>query len=390
VRATLIATVLTAGLVTVLSGWLLAPASPGARPRGNYRPLQPQVHRLSGADAESRRTALVSDASPRHLAPDPIALHAVPDLPAGHPLTADIPSCRFLPESASGTSAKFDCVLEGGEVIKVKYGRNPEIHAEAAATRLLAILGYPADHVIIAPRIRCHGCPRYPFLAMRLLTLADATGVLAPYGYDRAYTDFEWVSVERRFDAPAIETAEHAGWAWWELKESHAPVAELDALRLLAVFLAHWDNKADNQRLVCLDDPVSAGGACARPVLMLQDVGATFGAAKVNLANWRGRPIWTERQACLVSMRALPSDGATFPDARISEEGRLLLARRLALLSDADIRALFADARFPEFHVGTDDARDLAAWTSAFRERAGQITNAGPCPERPSDDRMLD
>ena len=33
-----------------------------------------------------------------------------------------------------------------------------------------------------------------------------------------------------------------------------APRAHVDALRLLAVFLAHWDNKAENQRLVCLSE----------------------------------------------------------------------------------------------------------------------------------------
>ena len=31
--------------------------------------------------------------------------------------------------------------------------------------------------------------------------------------------------------------------------------ADLDALRLLARVLAHWDNKSENQRLVCLDGP---------------------------------------------------------------------------------------------------------------------------------------
>src|SRR5687767_12297459 len=55
--------------------------------------------------------------------------------------------CRFLAETPTGTSAKFDCVLESGEVVKVKYGRNPEVAAEVAATRLLATLGYPADRI---------------------------------------------------------------------------------------------------------------------------------------------------------------------------------------------------------------------------------------------------
>ena len=398
-RARLAAAVVLVVLVTAFSGWLFAAAASGISPDGDYRPNLTPIHLLEGTEADARRAQLVRAATPRHLSPDPLVLQPAAALPPGHPLDRAMVECRFIAEAARGTSAKFDCTLEGGEVVKVKYGRNAEIHAEAAATRLLTILGYPADHVLIVRRVRCYGCPRFPFLTMKVLSLAQATGLLMPYGYDEGYTDFDWAAVERRFPAPAIETGSARGWAWWELRDSMAPPAEIDALRLLAVFLAHWDNKGDNQRLVCLapqsateeresGELVRAGGApsaageetCDRPVLMLQDVGATFGPAKVNLARWRSMPVWADRGACLVSMRGLPSRGATFPDARISEAGRQLLAQRLALISDDDIRALFAEARFPEFHAGTDDEHDLAAWTAAFRDRVEQITGAGPCP----------
>ena len=319
-------------------------------------------------------------------------IHATTRLPA--PPTSDqhspipdprspIPSlltCRYLAGEPSGTSAKFDCVLGSGEIVKVKYGRNAEIHAEAAATRLLTLLGYAADDVRLVPRVRCYGCPRFPFLATRLLALVGLPNALAPHGYDSGYSEFEWASVERRFHAPAIESPASEGWAWFELTASQAPRADLDAFRLLAVFLAHWDNKAENQRLVCLDD--SPGGPdrrCTRPLLMIQDAGATFGPVKANLAGWRRLPVWADRRACTVSMRALPYSGATFPDARITEAGRAQLARALAALSPAQIEDLFRDARFPKFHAGTDDQRDLDAWVSAFRHRVDQIATAGPC-----------
>ena len=77
------------------------------------------------------------------------------------------------------------------------------------------------------------------------------------------YTDFTWVALERKFPAPAIETATRSGWAWWEPRTRTRRAGEVDALRLLAVFLAHWDNKAENQRLVCLDDRVAAGASVA-------------------------------------------------------------------------------------------------------------------------------
>ena len=114
-------------------------------------------------------------------------------------------------------------------------------------------------------------------------------------------------------EAVPIEDDQRKGWAWWELKDVAAPAEDLDALRLLAVFLAHWDNKADNQRLVCMDtDGRDSDPRCADPLLMIQDLGATFGPPKVNLSQWRTSPIWSDRATCTVSMRALPFGGSTY------------------------------------------------------------------------------
>ena len=49
---------------------------------------------------------------------------------------------------------------------------------------------------------------------------------------------------------------------------------EVDALRLMAVFLHHWDNKSSNQRLTCVG-PTTPD--CAHPLAMIQDVGSEFG-----------------------------------------------------------------------------------------------------------------
>ena len=59
-----------------------------------------------------------------------------------------------------------------------------------------------------------------------------------------------------------------------------APRAHVDALRLLAVFLAHWDNKAENQRLVCLSPTWTKGKPCPQPFLMLQDLGSDVWSAE--------------------------------------------------------------------------------------------------------------
>jgi hypothetical protein len=73
-----------------------------------------------------------------------------------------------------------------------------------------------------------------------------------------------------------------------------APAADVDALRLLAMFLAHWDNKSTNQRIVCLDQattaPTPGSRRCKEPLLMIQDLGSTFGPYKANLTQWLTLP----------------------------------------------------------------------------------------------------
>jgi hypothetical protein len=269
-------------------------------------------------------------------------------------------------------------VLSTGAIVRVKYGHEPEIYAEAAATRLLASLGYATDHVYIVPRLRCHGCPANPFLSTLLL---DAIG--APIAAAGGYTDFEWVAVERRFDAPAIEDDTRQGWAWWELENAGAPRDDLDALRLVAVFLAHWDNKAENQRLVCMDDGAYRGdGWCRDPVLMIQDLGSTFGPTKINRSRWRATPVWLDRSTCTLTMRTMPYGGGTFGDARITDAARMRIGRELASFSDGQLRAWFAAARFPQYYAATDDDKDMTAWLQAYRDRVSQILQAGPCPSR--------
>jgi len=320
---------------------------------------------LSGADAEQQRLALLARAA--------VALSPA-DAPAQDDhFESEISRCRFLPDSPSGTTPKFTCLLPSGERVKVKYGRHPEIHAEVAATRLLRMLGYPADTVMMVPRLRCDGCPRYPFSGSFVLSNAVTRHLIAHGGEPAGYTDFEWVSVERKFPAVPIETGSSKGWHWWEIDRVRRD-ADTDALKLLATFLAHWDNKSENQRLVCLDEDPQP--ACRRPLALIQDLGATFGPMKTNLAQWRDLPVWHDRTTCTVSMRGLPYHGASFPDAVISEAGRAQLAAQLTALGADDIRALFAYARFPEYQSGTDDRKDLDAWTAAFRHRADQIAQA--------------
>ena len=364
-----------AGVLALLS-WTVAAAHRGTAPQtlAAVQAIPPLV--VAGADSDTRRALLVRRAEIR--LPDDLP----PQPPEPAPAEGTL-ECRYLAKEADGTSAKFDCVLADGRAIKVKYGRNPEIHAETLATTLLTALGYATDRVAIVPRVRCYGCPRFPFATMQLLQFLGAGGALAPHGFEHGYTEFTWPAVEHRFPAPAIETSTRSGWAWFELEESEASQAEIGALRLLAVFIAHWDNKADNQRLVCLDAliPDARDSDCRRPLLMIQDLGSTFGPTKLNVATWGTDPVWKDRAGCLVTMRHLPFHGGTFEDAQIPEAGRAQLAARLSSIPESAIRQMLMNSRVPEFQSSTDDERDVETWLAAFRARIKQITDAGPCPD---------
>jgi hypothetical protein len=283
-------------------------------------------------------------------------------------------ACRFHVDDLNGLTPKFECELRGGEIVKVKY-TGAEPHGEVAATRLLRVLGFGADNVSFVRRVRCYGCPRFPFTTMKVVSLAGAERLFEQgLDYDTAI-DFEWVAVERKSRIESIETPEGRGWAFHEL--ARVPTASrthADALTLMAVFLAHWDNKAENQRLQCLSGGPGRDGMCSRPFAMLQDVGGTFGPRKVELEAWSQAPIWGDRRRCAVTMASLPHGGATFTSVEISEAGRGFLASRLTRLRDTQIEALFRGARF-DHHDGT-----VPGWVAAFKRRAAAIATGPRCP----------
>lgn len=283
-------------------------------------------------------------------------------------------TCRFLVTDATGTTPKFDCEMPDGTRVKVKYGSKPEIPGEAAATRLLTALGFGADHVILASRVRCHGCPPLPFHTNRLAEGTYLSGLLQRTRNYDTYRDFEWAAVEYKMKGAAVSSGDRKGWAFFELDaidaaRGGASRAEVDALRLVSVFLAHWDNKPENQRLACMP-PDEREGVCADPLVMLQDVGATFGPRKVDLEAWAHTPVWVNPAGCRVSMRQMPHGGGTFTDVEISEAGRRLLSERLSRLTRAQIERLFREARFPG---------DAGAWVEAFERKAADIASRAGC-----------
>jgi hypothetical protein len=294
-------------------------------------------------------------------------------------------TCRFKVGKLGGTTPKFDCVREDGTEIRVKYGKGPEIPAETAATRLLRALGFGGDSVVLVERLRCYGCPEEPFSTMKAVEVTRAEPLYEQVVDYSEYEDFDWVALEQKFDARPIETDRMEGWAFFELKTidpraGGAPRAHVDALRLLAVFLAHWDNKPENQRLVCLTAAWKKNTPCPEPFLLIQDAGATWGPGKVDLESWTTAPIWDDRATCATSMRELPYDGATFEPVQITEGGRRMLARLLSALTDRQLAALFAGARFDQRRGLFSASHPVADWVQAFKTRRRAITEGAPCP----------
>lgn len=383
-----IALLVAGGVAAAGTAWLLSGrVVRGRLPSGDYdaRPAMEWV--MPGAGAAAMREDALRRAQVWREPAVPIEQVDLSSPAAeARPLDTSSLVCKFVPRPHSGTTPKFDCILRGGEVIKVKYDRNGEIEAELAATRLLTSLGFGADRMYLVPRLRCHGCPRNPFRTYQLLELLRLdVAYTRRIDYD-AYIDFEWVSAERRLEAPAINGPEANGWAFHELDKidparGGASRAQVDALRLIAVFLHHWDNKAENQRLVCLAAPSERNGRCPEPFALLQDVGSTFGPRKVHFASWSERPVWSDPATCELSMEGMPEGGATFTRIRITEGGRRFLAERLGRLSEPQIRGLFTGARFGEFDPLFGSGADVSEWVRAFQGKVREIADRPPCPD---------
>jgi hypothetical protein len=153
----------------------------------------------------------------------------------------------------------------------------------------------------------------------------------------------------------------------------------------MAVFLSHWDGKAENHRLVCLSRSHSADppAVCTRPLALIHDLGKTFGPRGVDLGNWARSPIWKDAATCRVSMETLPYRGAAFGETAISEAGRRFLAQLLEQLSEAQIRDLFQGARFMDYTVNREAGHSVDDWVAAFQHRVRAIAERPPCPDAP-------
>jgi hypothetical protein len=149
------------------------------------------------------------------------------------------------------------------------------------------------------------------------------------------------------------------------------------------VFLQHTDTKTEQQRLLCVDEPdLEHPQRCQQPLLMLDDVGLTFGGANfinnntlggVNFEWWSGTPVWLDTPGCIGNLPRSFSGTLGYP--RISEEGRLFLAGLLRRVSQRQIRDLFEVSRFEERGAARGDAggASVAEWVAGFNAKRDAI-----------------
>jgi len=312
-------------------------------------------------------------------APTPVAgmdLKAGPKAKEGFQPNESV-TCRFVERKLNGASPKFSCALAPEDEVKVKYGReNGEVYAEVAATRLFWALGFPSDRVYPV-RVECIGCPPDP--AHRRDDRRDKVV-------------FDPAAIERKMTGRAIETSPDSGWTWPELDlideaSGGAPPAHRDALKLLSVLLQHTDSKPAQQRLMCVSDqPADVREPCLHTVMMVSDLGLTFGRANVfnrngvgstNVQEWAAADIWLDPDRCIGNLPR--SHTGTLENPAIKEAGRKFLADLLVQLSDAQLHDLFDVARLSERVQASKPGSKVEDWVAAFKHKREQVVNHS-CP----------
>jgi len=281
--------------------------------------------------------------------------------------------CDYVERKMPGRSAKFYCAVQPDDIVKVRYGRsNGEVQGSVLATRLLWALGFAADRVYPV-RVRCRGCTSDPW------NNRERVGDVH---------EFDPAVIERQPDGHEMrEGSMDAAWAWPELDLvdaalGGAPPEQVDALKLLAVFMQHTDTKTKQQRLLCLPGGLTADGVCERPFLLLHDVGLTFGHANefnrnksgsVNFEEWAATPVWKNAAECIGHLSK--SKTGTLDNPHISEAGRRFLAELLVQLTDRQLRDLFEVAGVDRRDAGARErpAHVIEDWITTFKQKRDDI-----------------
>ena len=310
-------------------------------------------------------------------------------------------------ESTDGSIQNLSAEMDE-EPVKVKFGADDnEVYAEIVATRLMWALGYYSDSWFPV-RVECHNCPENPI---------SGSGAAGTRTFDPA-------TIVRKYPGHKMyeDGKEEEGWSWKELDTANGrPAYERDGLKLLAAFMQHSDNKPPQQRLICdkvhVDDKTQPfTTTCKNSIMLVQDVGATFGgggwftsnrSAKMNLQIWSGKKLWSKAgtdggpRKCQAALRKslTAHDGLSNPE--ISEDGRRFDAGLMCQLTDRQIEDLFRASRaasMPEYHnhdgsfkAGIDENSVIQKWVQALKQKREELAKARcEWKEKPADLTAID
>jgi hypothetical protein len=287
---------------------------------------------------------------------------------------------------------------------KVKYLKPPfpnhntrfnEVFTEVAASRIMWVLGFPADHVYPLGSVACIGCGDDPFtndLKGNTASLKDAPTV------------FKVVSAEREVPWYTIQPEGDDTWAWTDAAKfysdgtwTHQQKVEYDAYRL-ALGLIHYHNAiAQQNRLSCAQFAAKVEGqpkACTQPMIYVQDLGSTFGKAKGmmdvfgqnprgSFSDWESQTVFTNLGSCelLATLEG---------NKRVLKDAQDLMIQRLGRLDPQTVRTIFRTARFQMMdqkqvqrlrEVGATNSEEAALdeWTNTFLKRIEEIRTAKNC-----------
>jgi len=288
--------------------------------------------------------------------------------------------------------------------VKVKYLKPPfpnhntrfnEVFTEVAASRIMWVLGFPADHVYPVGSVACIGCGDDPFTN----DLKGNTAALTA-----SPNVFKVVSAEREVPWYTIQPQGDETWSWEDAAKfysdgtwTHQQKVEYDAYRL-ALGLIHYHNAiAQQNRLSCAQwGPKVEGQArvCTQPMIYVQDLGSTFGKAKGTLdvlgQNPRGSYSDWEPQTVFANLASCELRATMDGDKQVLKEAQDLMIQRLQRMDAQTVREIFRTARFQMMDQkqlaalrknGAANAEDAALdqWTNTFLKRIEEIRTAKNC-----------
>jgi len=287
---------------------------------------------------------------------------------------------------------------------KIKYLKPPypdhnprfnEVFTAVATTRIMWVLGFPADHVYPAGGASCIGCTDDPFgkkLADNKVSLKEAPAV------------FKIVNAERDLPWDQINPEDDETWSWTDAAKfysdgewTHQQKVGFDAYRL-ALGLIHYYNALPQQnRLVCAAwEPAAAGHGkvCGKPVIYVHDLGSTFGKKRSGFdllgTNPRGSFEAYEPQTVFLNPGNCELRATLLGDKQVLKEAQDLMIHRLERLDRETVKSIFRVSRFNMMDqrqvrrlraAGAQNVDEAALdeWTNAFLKRIEEIRTATNC-----------